>query len=137
MPVVPRIDAIEIGACRWVNIKPCRAGGLTPALRIHDLFFEAGVPCWVGGMLESALGARHCMAMASLPNIKYPSDIFPSSRFFRKDMARPEIVLSGPSQVTLPDAPGVGAEPDPTELERLTVERASLAVERRPEPGDA
>lgn len=118
--------AIEIGACKWINIKPCRVGGLTPALRIHDLCLQAGVPCWVGGMLESALGAHHCMAMASLPNIKYPSDIFPSSRFFKKDMARPEVVLSGPSQVTLSDVPGVGAEPDPQELERLTVEKATL-----------
>ncbi|MBP7934909.1 MAG: o-succinylbenzoate synthase [Phycisphaerae bacterium] len=130
-------QAIEIGACRWVNIKPCRVGGLTPALRIQDLCLQAGVPCWVGGMLESALGARHCMAMASLPNIRYPSDIFPSSRFFRKDMARPEIVLSGPSQVTLPDVPGVGAEPDPTELEHLTVERACLELERGPKSGGA
>jgi len=118
--------AIEIGACRWINIKPVRVGGLTPALKIHDLCAQAGVPCWVGGMVESGLGASHCMAMATLSNIKYPCDIFPSSRFFEKDLATPEIALSGPSQVTAPAVPGVGSEPDPERLRRLTLETATL-----------
>ncbi|NLX21460.1 MAG: o-succinylbenzoate synthase [Phycisphaerae bacterium] len=119
--------AIEIGACRWVNIKPVRVGGLTEALRIHDLCAAAGVPCWVGGMLETAVGAAHCMAMATLTNIRYPSDIFPSSRFFAKDLGRPEIALSGPSRVTLPTSVGLGAKPDEEMLGRCTVEHARLS----------
>ena len=118
--------AIEIGACRWINIKPIRVGGLTPALKIHDLCAQAGVPCWVGGIVESGLGASHCMAMATLSNIKYPCDIFPSSRFFQKDLATPEITLSGPSQVTAPAVPGVGSEPNPEQLRRRTVQTATL-----------
>ena len=43
--------AIEAGACGWVNIKVGRVGGLTNAIAIHDLCREAGIPCWVGGML--------------------------------------------------------------------------------------
>ena len=118
--------AIEIGACRWVNIKPVRVGGLTPALKIHDLCREAGVPCWVGGMLESGIGAAHCLAMATLPNIKYPSDVFPSSRFFHKDLSVPDWHLSGPSQMTAFDAPGIGCDPDPAMLEECTVEKAVI-----------
>lgn len=118
--------AIQLGACRWVNIKPGRVGGLTPALAVHDVCREAGVPCWVGGMLESALGAMHCLALATMPNITYPSDIFPSSRFYRDDLSKPEVALSGPSQMTAPDTPGVGAEPDPERLEACTIERAAL-----------
>jgi O-succinylbenzoate synthase len=120
--------AIEIGACRWVNIKPVRVGGLTPAKTIHDLCAEAGVPCWVGGMVESGLGGAHCLAMATLPNIRYPSDVFPSTRFFEKDLVRPEIVLSGPSRMTASSAPGVGVEPDADELDRRTVEKAVLRI---------
>lgn len=116
--------AIEIGACRWLNIKPVRVGGLTPALKIHDHARQAGVPCWVGGMLESAVGAAHCLAMATLDNMKYPNDIFPSSRFYQKDLGRPEMKLSGPSQVTAAETAGIGVEPDPEQLERMTVERA-------------
>ncbi|MHC4445511.1 MAG: enolase C-terminal domain-like protein [Planctomycetota bacterium] len=118
--------AIEIDACCWINIKPVRVGGLTPALQIHNLSAEAGIPCWVGGMLESSLGMSHCLAMATLPNIKYPNDIFPSSRFFKQDLATPEIALSGPSQVTAPHIPGVGSEPDPQQLEQRTLEKAVL-----------
>jgi len=118
--------AIEIDACRWINIKPVRVGGLTEALRIHDLCADAEVPCWVGGMVESGLGMSHCLAMATLPNIEYPSDIFPSSRFFIKDLVTPEIVLSAPSQVTAREVPGVGSVPDPEQLDRLTQEKAIL-----------
>jgi len=118
--------AIALGACRWVNIKPGRVGGITPALAIHDLCAEAGIPCWVGGMLESAVGASHCLALATLPNIKYPSDVFPSSRFYKEDLAVPEIVLSGPSRITASSAPGIGTEPHPERLAACAVERAVI-----------
>lgn len=119
-------QAIELGACRWINIKPGRVGGLTSALIIHDLCQQAGVPVWIGGMLESAVGASHCAALASLPNVCYPSDVFPSSRFYAPDLGQPEIVLDGPSQVRLAPAPGIGCEPDPDRLQALTLEGAVL-----------
>jgi len=119
--------AIEIGACRWVNIKPGRVGGITNALAIHDCCADAGIPCWVGGMLESAVGASHCLALATLPNIKYPSDIFPSARFYQRDLATPPMVHSGPSQFRASDAPGAGAEPVPATLAQCTVEHATMA----------
>jgi O-succinylbenzoate synthase len=118
--------AIEIGACKWVNIKPIRVGGLTNALKINELCMRAGVPCWVGGMLESAVGAAHCLAMATMPNMKYPNDIFPSSRFYKQDLGRPEMNLSGPSQVTATSLPGLGVEPDPEQLARVMVEHVRL-----------
>ena len=118
--------AIEIGACRWVNIKPGRVGGITNALAVHDVCAEAGVPCWIGGMLESAVGASHCLALATLPNVKYPSDVFPSARFYERDLASPPMVHSGPSQFRASDAPGAGAEPDPEMLEQCTLQRAEL-----------
>ena len=120
--------AIQIGACRWINIKPGRVGGLTNALAIHNLCEGSGIPCWVGGMLESAVGARHCAALATLPNFKYPADIFPSERFYKCDLAYPPMTLSMPSQMTLLSTPGVGAQPDPDELGRLNIEKAVLRV---------
>jgi len=120
-------QAIAAGACRWVNIKVGRVGGLTNALAIHDLCQEAGVPCWVGGMLESAVGQAHSMALATLPNIKYPADIFPTSRFYREDLAEPAVELSGPSQMRVSGEPGIGCEPRPQMLERLLVAKAVVA----------
>ncbi len=114
--------AIELDAGRWVNIKLGRVGGLTNAIGIHNLCQEHDIPCWVGGMLESAIGQWHSAAMASLPNIRYPSDIFPSSRFYRQDMAAPELVHSGPSEFQLLDEPGIGAGPRADLLHEFTIE---------------
>jgi len=86
-------QAIEFASCRYVNIKPGRVGGLTNAVAIHNLCRDAGIPCWVGGMLESAVGAAHCCALAMLDNFTYPPDIFPSSRFYHQDLADPPLEL--------------------------------------------
>jgi O-succinylbenzoate synthase len=118
--------AVKIKACRWVNIKPARVGGVTRALEVNRICEEAGIPCWVGGMLESALGASLCKALAALPNMAYPSDVFPSARFYTEDLSEPPITLSGPSQMTLSDRPGVGAEPDPERLARQTIDHAVI-----------
>lgn len=127
-------QALDLQSCRWINIKPGRVGGLTPAVRIHNLARSAGVPCWVGGMLESAVGARICAALAMLDNFTYPADIFPSSRFYRQDLGRPELELTGgpdgSPQVSLAETPGIGAEPDPALLEKLCVARAAIGPGR-------
>ena len=121
-------QAAQIGACRWVNVKPGRVGGLTNAVRIHDVCREHGIPCWVGGMLESSLGANQCLALATLPNFVYPNDIFPSDRFYAADLSLPTLSLSGPSQVTALDAPGTGVDPDPTRLSAMTIAGAALSA---------
>ena len=118
--------AIDLDACRWINIKPGRVGGLTNAIAIHNLCRERGIPCWVGGMLESSLGAHQCLALATLPNFTYPADIFPGKRFYSEDLSLPEMKLSAPSMMKLPEVPGSGAEPDPARLEDCLIERAEL-----------
>jgi O-succinylbenzoate synthase len=120
-------QAIELGACRWINIKAGRVGGLTNALAIRDLCQEAGVPCWVGGMLESAIGQGHSTALATLPNMRYPSDIFPSDRFYEEDLGEPPVTLSGPSQIRATSQPGIGCEPNPERLPQRAVQMAVVA----------
>ena len=88
--------AIEINACKYINIKPGRTGGLTNSLEINRLCENAGIPVWVGGMLESALGASICIALATLNNFTYPGDLFPSNRFYKKDLFMPENKFESP-----------------------------------------
>jgi O-succinylbenzoate synthase len=125
-------QAIELRSCRWVNIKPGRVGGLTNAVAIHDACRDAGIPCWVGGMLESAIGARICVALAMLDNFTYPADIFPSSRFYTRDLGSPALELArgpdGAPQVVAPDAVGIGTEPDEALLRQYCV--AQVRIER-------
>ena len=118
-------QALALGSCRWINIKPGRVGGLTVAREVLQLAAEHSVPCWVGGMLESALGARHCVALGTLPGMDYPADIFPSDRFYEEDLGDPPLVLerdaSGRPVVCPLEAPGTGTEPRPDLLRRWTV----------------
>ncbi|MBM3803652.1 MAG: o-succinylbenzoate synthase [Acidimicrobiia bacterium] len=118
--------AIAVGACRWINIKPGRVGGITTAVKILRKAESSGIPCWIGGMLESAIGASHCLALATLPNMLYPSDVFPSERFYAKDLGSPEIRLARPSVIRAFDGAGIACEPDPRELELRKVESCTL-----------
>ncbi len=61
--------AIEIKACRWINIKTSRVGGLTNALQIQELCSDNKIPVWVGGMLESATGQAPSIALELLPSL--------------------------------------------------------------------
>ena len=87
-------QAISVGACEYINIKPGRVGGLANARAIHDLCQDAGIPVWIGGMLESALGGALCVEVATLPNFTYPGDLFPSSRFYTEDLSDPPMELT-------------------------------------------
>jgi len=71
-------QAAELGACRYINIKPARVGGLQNALDINTVCTQAGIGCWVGGMLESDVGKAICTEVAALPNMVYSHDITPS-----------------------------------------------------------
>lgn len=121
--------ALELGSCRFVNIKPGRVGGLTNALRIHDLCVAAKIPCWVGGMLESAIGASHCIALGMLDQFSYPADIFPSCVYYREDLGQRPIELSrnsegSPVVVASENAP----QPDMQRLEACTIQRTTISV---------
>ena len=119
--------AIALGSCGYLNVKPPRVGGLTPALAIHDLARDAGIPCWVGGMLESATGASVCAALAMLDNFSYPADVFPSSRFYADDLAQRPLNIDRSAQgIPVVRAPITIPEPDPSRLAALSLESATL-----------
>jgi O-succinylbenzoate synthase len=119
-------QAIQVGACKYVNVKPGRVGGLTPAVQIHDLCRDAAVPCWVGGMLESATGAAICASLAMLGQFTYPADIFPSSRFYAEDLSDDPLMLCAPAGQRVPSvaAPDVIPEPNPNRLRQLSLQQS-------------
>ncbi len=113
--------AIELKSCQFVNIKPGRVGGITNAVRIHDLCQGAGIPCWVGGMLESAVGVGQCVALAMLDNFTYPADIFPTSRYYREDLADLPIEWASGTMTPSVRAFSRMPEPDPIRMKRMTL----------------
>lgn len=116
--------AIHLRSCRYVNVKHGRVGGLTNAVKIHDICKDAGIPCWVGGMLESAVGGGISIELATLPNFKYPADIFPSKVQYAKDLSSPEVELSARGKMVPSNVPGIPYEPRADMLERCTLEGA-------------
>jgi O-succinylbenzoate synthase len=112
--------AIELNACRIINIKPGRVGGVTEAKRIHDVALERGVPVWIGGMLETGVGRAVNLALASLPGVTLPGDTSASDRYFSQDLTDP-FVLDPDGTMSVPAGPGIGVEPHPDRLEDCTV----------------
>lgn len=118
-------QALQIEACRVINIKAGRVGGLSEAVRIHDLCREQEVPVWCGGLLETGLGRAANLALASLPGFTLPGDISATDRYYEEDIAAPRFVLRD-GTLSVPDGPGLGVEVVPEALKRFTVRSESL-----------
>jgi O-succinylbenzoate synthase len=111
-------DAIELGACRIINIKPGRVGGYLEARRIHDLCTARGVPVWMGGMLETGIGRAGNVAMAAMPNFTLPGDTSASDRYYHRDITQPFVLHDG--RLDVPTGPGLGVDVDQEFLDSIT-----------------
>ncbi len=120
--------ALDIDACRIINIKVGRVGGLTAAKKIHDLCAERGVPVWCGGMLETNVGRAANVALATLPNFTLPGDISASVRYYRQDIAEPNFVLNEDSTLSVPAGPGLGVRVLPDRLADVRLRHLALPV---------
>ncbi len=118
------VDAIELGACRIINVKPGRVGGYLEARKIHDLCAERGVPVWMGGMLETGLGRAGNVAMAAMSNFKLPGDTSASARYYHRDITQPFVLKRG--RLEVPQGPGLGVEVDADYLDSITSWRQVL-----------
>ncbi len=118
--------AIELGACRVINIKPARVGGPTTAKAVHDICRKAGVPVWCGGMLETGIGRAHNIAIATLPGFSLPSDISGSDRYYARDVIEPPVRVSSSGMIDVPQTPGLGFTPVPQALESHTLLKVEI-----------
>ncbi len=113
--------AIDIGACRIINVKLGRVGGHSEAKRVERVCRQTGVPVWCGGMLESGIGRAHNIAMATLAGFTLPGDVSASSRYWREDIIEPPVTVTARGTITAPTGPGIGFEVNQSRVERLTV----------------
>ena len=118
--------ALELGACRIVNIKVGRVGGFSEAIAVHDVAQRFGVPVWCGGMLESGVGRSHNVALSTLPNFKLPGDISASKRYWKDDIIAPEVQVSPQGTIQVSDQAGRGYELRRDFIEELTVRKETL-----------
>ncbi|MEJ2011452.1 MAG: o-succinylbenzoate synthase [Anaerolineales bacterium] len=119
-------QALAIDACRVINIKAGRVGGLTEAVAIHDLCLEAGIPVWCGGMLETGIGRSANLALASLPGFTLHSDISASARYYEQDIATPLFTLNPDSTIDVLQDPGLGVEIDVHALQQFSLQHQAF-----------
>jgi O-succinylbenzoate synthase len=100
--------AIEIGACRIINVKVGRVGGMTEAIKVHDVCQKHDIPVWCGGMLETGVGRVHNVHLSTLANFKLPGDVSASKRYWKEDIIEPEVEVTSDGLINVPDAPGTG-----------------------------
>lgn len=102
-------DAIAMGACRIVNIKLGRVGGMVEAVRVRDVCRAAGVPVWCGGMLETGVGRAANLALAATEGFDLPADTSASDRYWHEDLTAPFHLDDG--HLHVPTGPGIGRTP--------------------------
>lgn len=119
-------QALEMDACRVVNIKAGRVGGLSEAVAIHDLCYTADVPVWCGGMLETGVGRAANLALASLPNFQLPGDISATDRYYAQDITHERFSLNADSTIDVPTAPGLGITINEDAVKKFTIREYQL-----------
>ncbi|MEP6599686.1 MAG: o-succinylbenzoate synthase [Actinomycetota bacterium] len=101
-------DAIALGACQIINIKPGRVGGYLEARRIAAIAEANGVPVWCGGMVETGIGRAANAALAAGPEFTLPGDVSASDRFYARDITEAFVLEDG--YIRVPTGPGIGVD---------------------------
>jgi O-succinylbenzoate synthase len=122
------VEAIELGACRIINVKPGRVGGHAESIRLHDACAARHVPVWHGGMLESGIGRAHNVHLASLPNFSLPGDIAASKRYYVPDLIEPGFEVAPDGTLAVPTEDGIGVVIDRKRVEAATLRQLSLVA---------
>lgn len=123
-------SAIELGACRIINIKLGRVGGHTSARCIQDICLQRGIPAWSGGMMESGIGRAHNIAMSTQPGFTLPGDVSASRRYWAEDIIEPEVEVSPNGTIRAPQSPGLGFAVKRGLVERLTSRSRSWSAKK-------
>lgn len=118
--------AIELKACRILNIKLGRVGGHTSAREVQRYCSENSVPAWCGGMLETGIGRAHNVAMSTLPGFTLPGDVSASERYFETDLIEPLVEVTPRGTILVPQSPGLGYSVRRELIDRLTVARETF-----------
>ncbi len=114
-------SAIEVKACRIINIKLGRVGGHSEAKHVHEVCKSNNIPVWCGGMLEAGIGRAHNIAMSTLPGFTLPGDVSASARYWDEDIIEPEVQVTSNGTIRVPSGAGLGFSVRRKRIEDLTV----------------
>jgi o-succinylbenzoate synthase len=110
---------VKAKAADVINIKVSKCGGISPSLKIAHAAFSMGVPCFLGGCIETGVGAAAALQFAACaPNLVKGVELIGSSAFTDDIIAEPLITDRG--IFTLPQKTGIGVEVDEAKLKRYS-----------------
>src|SRR5579862_5151292 len=118
--------ALDLSACRIINIKVGRVGGFSEAVKIHDVCASRNIPVWCGGMLESGIGRAQNIALSTLSNVRLPGDVSASKRYWKEDIIEPEVEVTPQGTILIRDEPGTGYKVREDLIEKLTVRKETV-----------
>ncbi len=116
------VTAITLGACRVVNIKQGRVGGLLESLRITRYAREHGIDAWSGGMDETGIGRAVNIHLQTAEGFSLPGDTSETSNYFTEDIADPPVVLDRDGFIDIPPGPGLGITVDTDRLMKYMIQ---------------
>jgi o-succinylbenzoate synthase len=119
--------ALDLGACRILNLKPARVSGYTESLEIYQICVTQQLPLWIGGLLETGVGRAANLAFASLPGVTLPCDISATDRYYAPDLTEPAFFLGANSTIAVPQGAGIGVE---VQMDRVEAAAKRWADER-------
>lgn len=118
--------AIELGACRIINIKMGRVGGHAEARSIETFARTRNVAVWCGGMLEAGIGRAHNIALSTLAGFTLPGDVSASTRYWDEDIIEPAVTVSATGTIVPPSGPGIGFGVKRERIAKLAVRTAVI-----------
>ena len=121
-------QALELDACRIINIKLGRVGGHLEAKAIESFAENKNIPVWCGGMLESGIGRAHNIAMSTLSGFVLPGDVSASARYWEEDIIEPPVTVSASGKIKTPVTAGIGYEVNESLIEKLTIKRENISL---------
>ena len=108
---------IGLGAAEVVNIKVAKCGGLYRSQKIAAVCKAAGVPCFLGGCLETGVGTAAALHFyAATPNLVSAAEIH-GSPFYVDDVVEEPFSLSA-GALAVPTSPGLGVKVDEEKVGR-------------------
>lgn len=114
-------SAIALDACRVINIKQGRVGGLLESLRIARYAMEHGIGAWSGGMDETGIGRAVNIHLQTADGFSLPGDTSETLNYFSEDIVDQPVVLDRHGFIGVPPGPGLGITVDPQRLMKYMI----------------
>ncbi|MGB9892843.1 MAG: o-succinylbenzoate synthase [Candidatus Saccharicenans sp.] len=102
------VTAIALGACRVINIKQGRVGGLLESMRIASYCARQGIDAWSGGMDETGIGRAVNIHLQTAEGFSLPGDTSETKIYFDEDIVEPPVMLDQEGYIQVPSGSGIG-----------------------------